>query len=95
MKVQGDLAAKQAEIQLKAQEVAARQGGNPELEAQKAMMQMRISEEEHAMKMRQSQQEHDLKMQQDMQMSEIKARQALLNSINQSTANTSNKKGDK
>ena len=95
MKVQGDLAAKQAEIQLKAQEVAARQGGNPELEAQKAMMQMKISQEEHAMKMRQSQQEHELKMQQDMQMAAIKARQALMKSSNQSTANTSNKKGDK
>jgi hypothetical protein len=95
MKVQGDLAAKQAEIQLKAQEVAARQGGNPELEAQKAMMQMKISEEEHALKMRQSQQEHDLKMQQDMQMAAIKARQALMKSMTNSAAKPPNKKGDK
>jgi len=64
-KVDGDLAIKQAELQLKAQEMASKQGDNPEMTAQRhqqemAQMQaqMQMMQQKHAQELAQQQQAH-------------------------------------
>jgi hypothetical protein len=60
--VQGELAIKEQELQLKAQEMASRQGENPELAAAKMQQEMAMDRQTHEQEMAQRQQEFDQKM---------------------------------
>lgn len=73
-KVQGDLAIRQAELQLKMQE-AGKGGEDPALAAERMMMEMQMAQQEHAQRMRQMQEEHQLKMAQAEQQAMSKIRQ--------------------
>jgi hypothetical protein len=79
-KVQGELAIKQAELQLKMQE-AGKGGEDPALAAQRMMAEMQMAQQEHAQKMRQMQEEHQLKLAQAEQQAAMKLRQQAMQAM--------------
>ena len=65
-KVQGDLALKQAELQLKAQAEANKSGEDPALAAERHAMELKQAEQSHQQKMSHAEQQAQLKMRQQM-----------------------------
>lgn len=65
-KVQGDLALKQAELQLKAQTEANKSGEDPELAAQRHAMELQQAEQAHQQKLSHAEQQAQMKMRQQM-----------------------------
>jgi hypothetical protein len=65
-KVQGDLALKQAELQLKAQTEANKSGEDPELAAQRHAMELQQAEQTHQQKLSHAEQQAQMKMRQQM-----------------------------
>lgn len=65
-KVQGDLALKQAELQLKAQTEANKNGEDPQLAAQRHAMELRQAEQAHQQKLSHAEQQAQMKMRQQM-----------------------------
>jgi hypothetical protein len=65
-KVQGDLALKQAELQLKAQTEANKSGEDPELAAQRHAMELQQAEQTHQQKLSHADQQAQVKMRQQM-----------------------------
>jgi hypothetical protein len=65
-KVQGDLALKQAELQLKAQTEANKSGEDPELAAQRHAMELQQAEQAHQQKLSHADQQAQMKMRQQM-----------------------------
>ena len=65
-KVQGDLALKQAELQLKAQTEANKSGEDPELAAQRHAMELQQAEQSHQQKLSHADQQAQMKMRQQM-----------------------------
>jgi hypothetical protein len=85
-KVQGDLAIRQAEVQLKAQEAASRQGENPEIAAAKMQQEMIMDRQLHEQEMAQRQQEFEQKMNQKQQEASIKMQTKLMERLNKPAA---------
>jgi hypothetical protein len=85
-KVQGDLAIRQAEVQLKAQEAASRQGENPEIAAAKMQQEMIMDRQLHEQEMAQRQQEFEQKMNQKQQEASIKMQTKLIERLNKPAA---------
>jgi hypothetical protein len=85
-KVQGDLAIRQAEMQMKGQEMANRQGENPEITAAKAQQEMMMDRQMHEQEMAQRQQEFDQKMAQKQQEASVKMQTKLMESLNKPAA---------
>jgi hypothetical protein len=85
-KVQGDLAIRQAEVQLKAQEMASRQGESPEIAAAKMQQEMTMDRQMHEQEMAQRQQEFDQKMAQKQQEASLKMRTKLMEISNKPVA---------
>ena len=85
-KVQGDLAIRQAEVQIKAQESASRQGENPEIAAAKMQQEMIMDRQLHEQEMAQRQQEFDQKMAQKQQEASVKMRTKLMEIANKPAA---------
>jgi hypothetical protein len=83
-KVQGELAIKQAELQLKMQE-AGKGGEDPALAAQRMMAEMQMAQQEHAQRMRQMQEEHQLKLAQAEQQAAMKLRQQAMQAMTKPT----------
>lgn len=83
-KVQGDLQIKQQELALKAQQAQNKDQGPmiaAQIAAQKAQMDMQMSEQEHALRMRQSQQTHAQKLAQQQEEAAMKVREQLMQSL--------------
>ena len=80
-KVQGDLAIKQAELQLKAQEIASRSGEDPAIAAAKAEQEIVQSQQKHALEMRQEQEAFAQKMEQQRAEAAFKEQQRILQSL--------------
>jgi hypothetical protein len=74
------LAIKEQELQLKAQELASRQGENPELAAAKMQQEMAMDRQVHEQEMAQRQREFEQKMLQKQQEAVIKAQTTLARS---------------
>jgi hypothetical protein len=85
-KVQGDLAIRQAEVQLKAQEAASRQGESPEVAAAKMQQEMTMDRQMHEQEMAQRQQEFEQKMAQKQQEASLKMRTKLMEIANKPVA---------
>jgi hypothetical protein len=85
-KVQGDLAIRQAEVQIKAQESASRQGENPEIAAAKMQQEMTMDRQIHEQEMAQRQQEFEQKMAQKQQEASLKMRTKLMEISNKPAA---------
>ena len=81
-KVQGDLAIRGQELQLKAQEAASRQGENPEMAAAKMQQEMIMERQMHEQEMVQRQQEFDQKMAQKQQEASVKMQTKLMERLN-------------
>lgn len=85
-KVQGDLSIRQAEVQLKAQEMASRQGENPEIAAAKMQQEMSMDRQMHEQEMAQRQQEFEQKMAQKQQEASLKMQTKLMEIANKPVA---------
>jgi hypothetical protein len=85
-KVQGDLAIRQSEVQLKAQEAANRQGEDPALAAARIEQEMVQAQQMHQQEMAQRQQEFDQKMSQKREEAAIKTRIKLMEIANKPAA---------
>jgi hypothetical protein len=85
-KVQGDLAIRQAEVQIKAQEMASRQGESPEVAAAKMQQEMTMDRQMHEQEMAQRQQEFEQKMAQKQQEASLKMRTKLMEIANKPAA---------
>jgi hypothetical protein len=85
-KVQGDLAIRQAEVQMKAQEMASRQGESPEVAAAKMQQEMTMDRQMHEQEMAQRQQEFEQKMTQKQQEASLKMRTKLMEIANKPAA---------
>jgi hypothetical protein len=85
-KVQGDLAIRGAEVQLKAQEAANRQGEDPALAAARMQQEMVMERQIHEQEMAQRQQEFDQKMSQKREEAAIKTRIKLMEVANKPAA---------
>jgi hypothetical protein len=85
-KVQGDLAIRGAEVQLKAQEAANRQGEDPALAAARMQQEMVMERQIHDQEMAQRQQEFDQKMSQKREEAAIKTRIKLMEIANKPAA---------
>jgi hypothetical protein len=85
-KVQGDLAIRQAEVQMKAQEMASRQGESPEVAAAKMQQEMTMDRQMHEQEMAQRQQEFEQKMAQKQQEASLKMRTKLMEIANKPVA---------
>jgi hypothetical protein len=85
-KVQGDLAIRQAEVQIKAQESASRQGESPEIAAAKMQQEMTMDRQMHEQEMAQRQQEFEQKMAQKQQEASLKMRTKLMEIANKPVA---------
>jgi len=85
-KVQGDLAIRQAEVQMKAQEMASRQGESPEVAAAKMQQEMTMDRQMHEQEMAQRQQEFEQKMTQKQQEASLKMRTKLMEIANKPVA---------
>jgi hypothetical protein len=85
-KVQGDLAIRQAELQLKAQEAASRQGENPEIAAERMQQEMIMDRQLHEQEMAQRQQEFEQKMNQKQQEASVKMQTKLMERLNKPAA---------
>ena len=85
-KVQGDLAIRQAELQLKAQEAASRQGENPEIAAARMQQEMIMDRQLHEQEMAQRQQEFEQKMSQKQQEASVKMQTKLMERLNKPAA---------
>jgi hypothetical protein len=85
-KVQGDLAIRQAEVQIKAQEMASRQGESPEIAAAKMQQEMTMDRQMHEQEMAQRQQEFEQKMAQKQQEASLKMRTKLMEIANKPVA---------
>jgi hypothetical protein len=85
-KVQGDLAIRQAELQLKAQEAASRQGENPEIAAARMQQEMIMDRQLHEQEMAQRQQEFEQKMNQKQQEASVKMQTKLMERLNKPAA---------
>jgi hypothetical protein len=85
-KVQGDLAIRQAEVQIKAQDSASRQGENPEIAAAKMQQEMIMDRQLHEQEMAQRQQEFEQKMNQKQQEASIKMQTKLMERLNKPAA---------
>jgi hypothetical protein len=85
-KVQGDLAIRQAEVQIKAQEAASRQGENPEIAAAKMQQEMTMDRQMHEQEMAQRQQEFEQKMAQKQQEASLKMQTKLMEIANKPVA---------
>jgi hypothetical protein len=85
-KVQGDLSIRQAEVQLKAQEIASRQGENPEIAAAKMQQEMSMDRQMHEQEMAQRQQEFEQKMAQKQQEASLKMQTKLMEIANKPVA---------
>jgi hypothetical protein len=85
-KVQGDLAIRQAEVQMKAQEMASRQGESPEIAAAKMQQEMTMDRQMHEQEMAQRQQEFEQKMAQKQQEASLKMRTKLMEIANKPVA---------
>jgi deoxyribodipyrimidine photolyase len=92
--VQGELAIKQQELQLKAQELASRQGENPELAAAQMQQEMAMDRQVHEQEMAQRQSEFDQKMAQKQQEAAIKMRTKLMETLNKPAATSPDSKGE-
>jgi hypothetical protein len=84
--VQGDLAIKGQELQLKAQEMASRQGENPEVAAAKMQQEMIMERQMHEQEMAQRQQEFEQKMAQKQQEASVKMQTKLMERLNKPAA---------
>jgi hypothetical protein len=85
-KVQGDLAIRKAEVQIKAQEMASRQGESPEIAAAKMQQEMTMDRQMHEQEMAQRQQEFEQKMAQKQQEASLKMRTKLMEIANKPVA---------
>jgi hypothetical protein len=85
-KVQGDLAIRQAEVEMKAQEMASRQGENPEVAAAKMQQEMIMDRQLHEQEMAQRQQEFDQKMAQKQNEASMKMQIKLMELANKPAA---------
>ena len=85
-KVQGDLAIRGAEVQLKAQEAANRSGEDPALAAARIEQEMVQAQQMHQQEMAQRQQEFDQKMSQKREEAAIKTRLKLMEIANKPAA---------
>jgi hypothetical protein len=85
-KVQGDLAIRQAEVQIKAQESASRQGESPQIAAAKMQQEMTMDRQMHEQEMAQRQQEFEQKMAQKQQEASLKMRTKLMEISNKPAA---------
>jgi hypothetical protein len=85
-KVQGDLAIRKAEVQMKAQEMASRQGESPEVAAAKMQQEMTMDRQMHEQEMAQRQQEFEQKMAQKQQEASLKMRTKLMEIANKPVA---------
>jgi len=85
-KVQGDLAIRQAEVQIKAQESASRQGESPQIAAAKMQQEMTMDRQIHEQEMAQRQQEFEQKMAQKQQEASLKMRTKLMEISNKPAA---------
>ena len=85
-KVQGDLAIREAEMQMKAQEMASRQGESPEVAAAKIQQEMIMDRQVHEQEMAQRQQEFDQKMAQKQNEATMKMQIKLMERLNKPAA---------
>jgi hypothetical protein len=85
-KVQGELALKGQELQLKVQEAANRQGEDPEIAAARAQQELAIERQVHEQEMAQRQQEFDQKMAQKQREASIKMQTKLMELANRPAA---------
>jgi hypothetical protein len=85
-KVQGELALKGQELQLKVQEAANRQGEDPDIAAARAQQELAIERQVHEQEMAQRQQEFDQKMAQKQREASIKMQTKLMELANRPAA---------
>jgi hypothetical protein len=85
-KVQGELAIKGQELSLKAQDMASRQGQDPEAAAFKMQQEMAMEREAHEQEMAQRQQEFEQKMAQKQQEASAKMQAKLMERLNRPAA---------